>query len=1035
MITGNDLSNEVKALESGDFGGGPKHNPSMYDNLSSDPAQLIYELLQNADDASADKVIFRLTEDRLDVHHNGDDFEYGDIRGVVDFGYSNKSQGKIGRFGIGFKSVYRVTSTPHIFSGKYNVKIVNQWPKAATPNDDKELKTLIRLPFNRPDRTKEEAIQTVKQKLESMGTRVLLFLKNVKKIEWTTLSSEGESSGGEYSKTSSTKKLRSKKYPNISAISNVKLKSPKGTHEYIVLKKPFEDTTFFVEAAFRLEKNKNGKEKIVAEKDTRLAVFFSTTEITDLNFVLHGPYDTNLSRETVNFKYRLNERIVNETGKLVADCLPAIKSRKDLKHLYVDFLSLLPTDSRKKKEGGGESMYSKIYDRIVEKLRSEKLLPTSKGGYTYSADSLMSSDVVRKLLNKANMDRLYPKKSWIETRVTNELQGYLKNVIGVNYISFSEFVRDMREYGIKKFMWEQTDKWMVAFYTELLEYELLWDQDENDPFLRYEPIIRFKMKEQIAPFVLLDGREKAQIYLPTKDQSAYDTVKSSLVKDKGSRKFLKRLGLTPPNIVARVIELILPKYEGEINTPDDKYFDDFRDILKAYEKIPLDERRRLKNARFILATENVTGKVVLRAPSDVYFRTEKLEVFFEGYERAYFVSQKLLRGDRRREFLEKLGVGYKPRRIKVEGDLSCEERKLLRYTSRDPWGDRLEDYEYEGLENFLTCEINTEKSHLLWEMLLKSIGTFYAPDLIREFFMGKYDWWFHSGKEYSAEFPSSFLKTLQQNEWLTDKSGDFKKPCDLTFSELSDSYEKENWHSRILVDILEFKQDTQVLPDLIQELPDDERRMLELARENKITPEKFEQLITEDKKTQADEDLEDETDEDIPDTRIRTIEEPVLNPRPAPVPVPRPIPSPGPKPNPSPKKTIVANKKRIGKKGERRVLRTLKECRNVEEFEVVWPNENGECEGYDIHIVKKQDGGIEEIVEYIEVKSKTGEKPEEVVMTGAQWRLAREQGDKYYLYVVSNVRSDEYAKLAIYRNPYRLWEEGKLPVEVLRIKL
>jgi len=39
--------------------------------LYSDPSRFVYEILQNADDAEASEVQFSLTNDKLEITHNG----------------------------------------------------------------------------------------------------------------------------------------------------------------------------------------------------------------------------------------------------------------------------------------------------------------------------------------------------------------------------------------------------------------------------------------------------------------------------------------------------------------------------------------------------------------------------------------------------------------------------------------------------------------------------------------------------------------------------------------------------------------------------------------------------------------------------------------------------------------------------------------------------------------------------------------------------------------------------------------------------
>ncbi|RKZ31604.1 hypothetical protein DRQ33_06940, partial [bacterium] len=130
---------------------------SILAGLYNDPSHFIYEILQNAEDEGAKEVRFELFEDKLDVYHNGKDFNLEDIDGVTGIGISKKKDDltSIGKFGVGFKSVFAVTETPYIFSGEYNIKIEDfVIPSVISNNQIKG--TLIRLPFNHKFRSPKE---------------------------------------------------------------------------------------------------------------------------------------------------------------------------------------------------------------------------------------------------------------------------------------------------------------------------------------------------------------------------------------------------------------------------------------------------------------------------------------------------------------------------------------------------------------------------------------------------------------------------------------------------------------------------------------------------------------------------------------------------------------------------------------------------------------------------------------------------------------------------------------------------------------
>ncbi len=108
---------------------------------------------------------------------------------------------------------------------------------------------------------------------------------------------------------------------------------------------------------------------------------------------------------------------------------------------------------------------------------------------------------------------------------------------------------------------------------------------------------------------------------------------------------------------------------------------------------------------------------------------------------------------------------------------------------------------------------------------------------------------------------------------------------------------------------------------------------------------------------------------------------------------------------------------------------------NNEEFEIVWLNKNRDVgKGYDFCIKKN---GIE--VEYIEVKSKTQEDPELVEIQGTQWEFARKlfdqnEGEKYSFYVVLNAGKAN-ATIKSYKNPIKLWKDGKIYAHPVNFKL
>lgn len=97
--------------------------------------RLVYELLQNADDALAgsghaqDHVLFRLTDAELWVANTGRPFTEADVRGLCGLGASSKTRSEgpkrasIGHKGLGFKSVLEITDSPEAFSESVSFRL------------------------------------------------------------------------------------------------------------------------------------------------------------------------------------------------------------------------------------------------------------------------------------------------------------------------------------------------------------------------------------------------------------------------------------------------------------------------------------------------------------------------------------------------------------------------------------------------------------------------------------------------------------------------------------------------------------------------------------------------------------------------------------------------------------------------------------------------------------------------------------------------------------------------------------------------
>ena len=164
---------------------GAQKSGGLAARLYDDRTHFIFELLQNAEDAlgrrgvwlGPRKVAFNLNPTRLMLSHFGKPFDEADVRSVCDIAESTKNESSIGRFGLGFKSVYTVTDLPEIHSGDEDFAIQDYvFPKRTDRSAREADETQIILPLKSEDVT---ASQDITLGFRHLGPCALLFLRHI----------------------------------------------------------------------------------------------------------------------------------------------------------------------------------------------------------------------------------------------------------------------------------------------------------------------------------------------------------------------------------------------------------------------------------------------------------------------------------------------------------------------------------------------------------------------------------------------------------------------------------------------------------------------------------------------------------------------------------------------------------------------------------------------------------------------------------------------------------------------------------------
>jgi hypothetical protein len=384
---------------------------NLLTQMYPDQAHFLYELLQNAEDAGARNVEFVLRRDRMVFAHDGTRlFDLADIDSITDVADSTKRDDptRIGKFGVGFKAVYDFTSTPEIHSGDYHFKIVDLfYPDDDIPPlqsaGDVGMGTVFVLPFDRPEKSANEAFNQIGSGLEELDASSLLFLRNISRVTLSMFGAHtrvieriGQSDNRQTIRTTRSGEVEATDWLRVERTASVLIDDG----EYV-------DAT--VAAAFRIADNTPGppaassNPKKVASPVDRLiepvesgsvCIFFpAVKEHSGLKFHIHAPFESTVARDTIR-DTPANKQLIAVIGELVADTVTdmALAGR-----MNDGLLSALPLAD----ELG--PAFVPIRDAVLEAFRTKPITPCLSGGYAPAGGLALAKPSVAQVLDEADL--------------------------------------------------------------------------------------------------------------------------------------------------------------------------------------------------------------------------------------------------------------------------------------------------------------------------------------------------------------------------------------------------------------------------------------------------------------------------------------------------------------------------------------------------------------------------------------------------------------------------------------------------------
>jgi hypothetical protein len=759
--------------------------PMLLADRYDDRTHFIFELLQNAEDALTRRgnwkgsrhVSFTLEPGRLTLSHFGQPFDEADVRGVCGIAESTKDKFSIGRFGIGFKSVYTFTERPEIHSGEEDFAIENYvWPMRVPAVSRLPDETLITLPLRQGDHSAEKEIV---DGFKRLGPSALLFLRQIDEINWTT---QGGESGG-YLRSPAV--ALGTKVHRVTVIGQESGK-PEVDQNWLVFHRDVfsleHERAGRVEVAFALQdaKDGSGRLEVVPVATSPLVVFFPTAVETNLGFLVQGPFQTTPSRDNIRWDKPWNKYLVEQTAELLVE---AVRWLRDQELLDVSALRCMPLKREKFPDG---QKFGPVFEAVRQAFWNEPLLPRHEGGYVAGFRSkLARTQELRVLFSPQQVAQLFgtQEAAWLTGDITQdrtaEIRHYVMRELGVTEVTPEVLVPRLT----RAFLEVQSDDWVVRLY------EFLGGLPALKRRLDSVPLVRLKDGCHVVSHV----NGEPQAFLPNNIETEFPTVRNTVCASPDARAFLISLGITEPDPVDDVILNVLQKYRGDsIDVDEDQYVRDIDRILTAFDTDSKTQRAKLLTAlrqtTFVMAIDAGSGTTFVDIPGNVYVASDRLKQLFAGVPDVVIVDDtyNCLRGEDVRELLVACGASRYLSPIRTNSNLDSKDRARIRREAgleRASWEHEPLDFTLRGLTELLlhmsslSLDDAKARAKFLWDSLadLEARGA--------SAFYGTYEWGYsHEAKV--ARFDAAFVRVLNEAAWVPDPNGELRPPRLVIFDSL-----------------------------------------------------------------------------------------------------------------------------------------------------------------------------------------------------------------------------------------------------------
>lgn len=528
----------------------------------------LLEFIQNAEDVGATRVKVLLRNNNLEIYNDGRPFSREDVEAICSIGRSSKDPREFfGYLGIGFKTVFLISSSPHIISHPYRFKFdKNHWPDPrkipwqitpiwldqvpeAIASEAKSWNTSFLIPVN------ELWLDTVKKEFERFDSHLLLFLRNLRKVElvWDNKIKKiskivDQKEAFEICRLETS--VNNKVETSLWVIFRKLVKVPEDVRKDPVTEEWERSGVERREIAVAFLLNEEGDLSPLRQGSVKYGVFSYLPlheEVYEIPFIIHSDFLTGPGRENMHREARWNLWLLEEILEFIRrNIIPSLKSHNKWRFSYTEVLY----------GNAAHIIETKLMQPLRNELEKGKHIVDIRGNFI---DKYSAIKVTKNVLDLLEVDLI--------EKLTKKKIIHPDSKLAQNIVKEIEEIKSVRDFAEKYFTPEQvksaSKEERVTYYRKFLEALA------KEFFSLQENTRRsYKNKYRICTWVLDELEQEHSV------QSIYEGISEKIyiasgdLKEKARKYFPREFRFLHPDlqnefIVKYLLEIGMPELKEE----------------------------------------------------------------------------------------------------------------------------------------------------------------------------------------------------------------------------------------------------------------------------------------------------------------------------------------------------------------------------------------------------------------------------------------------------------------------------------------